>query len=359
MGGGDGRSSEAMVEDWGSPRAPSRAYSHPMRIAGSVTAVSWIPSEAVTGALYKLPFAAGLAHYDDPPPDVIEDFEAFIAADRCRFVNRLEAWAEVEDGTVVSSGHSGGGLIGSTSLRLGPQSLTFAAFALPDLRRAEALSDAEIRFEQTAGGRTGVPAPRRVSHPPFVQLAAPLAWTTLHLTLRADGSCVGHLQGASPFPRHWIYGNDGELTHKSGTVDFKTWYREAHTDRTPWGDEDSPAVIAAAESAFERELSREVLGGSEKLKRRKLQKGEILVEQDEEGSDVYLLLDGVLEVEVDGERVAEMGPGTMLGERASLEEGKRTATLRALTKSLVAFVPAERLERHDLEALAASRRPAE
>jgi diacylglycerol kinase family enzyme len=67
----------------------------------------------------------------------------------------------------------------------------------------------------------------------------------------------------------------------------------------------------------------------------------------------------ILEVEVDGERVAEMGPGTMLGERASLEEGKRTATLRALTKSRVAVVPAERLERHELEALAAGRRPAE
>ena len=38
-----------------------------MRIESSVTAISWIPSEAVEG-LPKLPFTMGMAHYDDPPP---------------------------------------------------------------------------------------------------------------------------------------------------------------------------------------------------------------------------------------------------------------------------------------------------
>jgi CRP-like cAMP-binding protein len=68
------------------------------------------------------------------------------------------------------------------------------------------------------------------------------------------------------------------------------------------------------------------------------------------------VLDGVLGVEVDGEPVAEMGPGTMLGERASLERGKRTATLRARTKARVAIVPAERLAPDQREALASGRR---
>jgi len=38
-----------------------------MRIASSVTSISWIPSEAVTG-LNKGIFESGFAHYDDPPP---------------------------------------------------------------------------------------------------------------------------------------------------------------------------------------------------------------------------------------------------------------------------------------------------
>ena len=46
-----------------------------MRIESSVTAVSWIPSEAVEG-LPKIPFTIGVVHYDDPPPDVIEDLDA-------------------------------------------------------------------------------------------------------------------------------------------------------------------------------------------------------------------------------------------------------------------------------------------
>ena len=30
---------------------------------------------------------------------------------------------------------------------------------------------------------------------------------------------------------------------KSGTVDFKTWYRDAHGENTPWGDEESEAFV--------------------------------------------------------------------------------------------------------------------
>ena len=41
-----------------------------MRIDGSISSISWIPSEAVTG-LAKLPFGSGVAHYDQPPPDAI------------------------------------------------------------------------------------------------------------------------------------------------------------------------------------------------------------------------------------------------------------------------------------------------
>ncbi|TML53975.1 MAG: hypothetical protein E6G16_04100, partial [Actinobacteria bacterium] len=81
------------------------------------------------------------------------------------------------------------------------------------------------------------------------------AWTTLALTLYTDGRVEHEVVGASPFPRHWIYDSEGALVEKSGTIDFKTWSRESHGDNTPWGDEESEAVVAAAESALERELS--------------------------------------------------------------------------------------------------------
>jgi len=328
-----------------------------MRFEGSVTAISWIPSEAIEG-MPKLPFELGIGHYDEPPPDRVSDgdLERLRDEDRFREANLLRGWIVVEDEKIVDCGYDGGGLVGSTTFRLGPKAIVVPGVAFEILRAEPEVSGDAARFVQTVGGRAGFPAPRRVTGKPFFQVHSATAWTTLGLTIRADGTVEHELVGASPFPRHWIYGNDGELTHKSGTVDFKTWYRESHTDRTPWGDEDSPAVVAAAESALERELSRDLLGGGEGLKRRKLGEGDVLVEQGQEGSDVYLLLDGVLGVEVDGEAVAEMGPGTMLGERASLEGGKRTATLRARTKARVAVVPAERLAQDQREALASGRR---
>jgi len=68
-----------------------------------------------------------------------------------------------------------------------------------------------VVFRQTAGGRTAIPLPRPVPHPPFVRWQAPLVWTTLALTIRADGSSQARMVGASAFPRHWVYGSDGEV----------------------------------------------------------------------------------------------------------------------------------------------------
>lgn len=328
-----------------------------MRIEGSVTAISWIPSEAIQG-LPKLPFEFGVGHYDEPPPDSLSpgDLERLRDADRFREANLLKARIEVEDGAIVDAGYEGGGLVGSTTFRLGPKAIVVPGVSFEVLRAEPEISDGRARFVQTVGGRAGFPAPRRVKGGPLFRIQSATAWTTLALTLHADGRVEHELAGASPFPRHWIYDHEGAVVQKSGIVDFKTWYRESHGDNTPWGDAESPAVVAAAESALERELSRTLLSGDAKLARRKLDDGEVLVEQGSEGNDLYLLLDGVLGVEVDGEQVAEMGPGTMLGERASLEGGVRTATLRALTPCRVAVIPPELVTEGDLTTLAADRR---
>jgi hypothetical protein len=91
---------------------------------------------------------------------------------------------------------------------------------------------------------------------PFFRISSATAWTTLALTIRSDGSSQHEVVGASPFPRHWVYDSTGEVVQKAGTIDFKRWYRESHGKRTPWGDEESEAVVIAAETALERELSR-------------------------------------------------------------------------------------------------------
>jgi len=307
-----------------------------MRIEASVTALSWIPSEAVTGIVYQVPFRVGVAHYDDPPPDQLDDLDGLVAADGCRFANRLRAWAEVEDGRITQYGHGGGGLIGSTTMRLGQQALTFAAVSLPDHKSSERLGETSVRLVQTAGGRTGVPAPRRVAHPPYVQLSAPIAWTTLSLTLHADGSSEAALEGASPFPRHWVYDGEGRLVSKSALVDYQTWSVTAFGARTPWGDTDAPALVSQVETALEREVSRQIMTAGQRPRIRRLNVGEVLTEQGQPGDELYVLLDGVLRVEVDGEGVAEVGPGAVLGERALLEAGRRTSTLRALTRCTIA-----------------------
>ena len=80
------------------------------------------------------------------------------------------------------------------------------------------------------------------------------------------------------------------------------------------------------------------------------------MEQGETGTELFVLLDGVLTVEVDADEIAEIGPGAVLGERAVLEGGKRTATLRARTRCRVAVLPADAVETAALESIAVQHR---
>jgi len=327
-----------------------------MRIKSSVTSISWIPSEAISGMATKMPFEAGVAHYDDPPPDVIDDLDALQRDGRFRFANRLEAWIEVEGDRIVGHGQSGGGLICSTLLRIGKKQAVFEAIALPDLQPDPQVDKGSVTFFQTAGGRTGVPAPRRVRRAPFVQFAAPLAWTTLALTVRADGSSSFAMSGASSFPRHWVYGDDNKLALKSGMIDFSNWYRRAFGKHSPWGDQDSEAFTTEVESALERQLSLSLMRGGAKPKVRNVKRGAVITEQGAAEDDIYLVLDGVVRIEVDGERLAEYGPGSMHGERAVLEGGKRTSTIRAVTGCKLAGASADGVDRDALVELSSGHR---
>lgn len=326
------------------------------RVESSVTSVSWIPSEAVTGPLLRGAFDAGFTHYDEPLPGEIDDLEAMRAAGMFRFANHLSTWVDVEDGRVVDAGYSGGGLMGATTVRLGSLSTTFEPVPLPDIRQEPDVSGDAARFVQTTGGRTGLPAPRRVRRPPFVQFKAPTVWTTLGLTIRADGTSDFEVVGASKFPRHWVYDDHGRLAAKVGLADFKDWYRGVFGRYTPWGDRDSKALVTAVETALERELSFCIMRKDAKPEIRRIKKGAHLVDQGDPGDELFLLLDGVLTVIVDGERVAEFGPGAILGERAVLEGGRRTSTLEARTPCRVVVARADQIDRSALEELAKGHR---
>ena len=327
-----------------------------MRYESCVTSLSWIPSEAVTGAT-RTAFDSGFTHYDDPPPAELGDIEELRAGDRFRFANVLRAWIEVDDsGRITGGGYDGSGIMGATTLRVGGLSHTFQAVALPDMQRTPEHGEGWMRFVQTTGGRTAIPAPRPVRRRPFIQWQSPLVWTTLSLTLHADGRAEYEVTGASRFPRHWIYDASGRLGHKSGLTDYANWTRVSFGRHTPWGDEDSPALVTAVETALEQSLSVQLMHGGAKPRISNLEPGTELVRQGDFGQDIYLVLDGVIRVEHDGERLAEYGPGAMLGERAALEGGSRTATLVAVTKCKVAAVPAVQLDLSDLAELATGHR---
>jgi len=326
-----------------------------MRVTSSVTSVSWIPSEAVTGSL-KVFFVLGVDVWDPPPPVAIDDIAHLVSQGRIRIVNNLRAWIDVVDGAITDAGYDGHGYLGSTTLRFGMVQTTLSNVAFPDVQLEPEVGDGWVRFVQTAGGRTSAPAPRRVNRPPYVQITAPTAWTTLALTIHTDGSAQHALVGASPFPRHWIYDDSGTLVAKSGFMNFRSWAGDNFGDWSPWGGRDQAAVIADAESALERQLSTIIMRRGARPRIKKLKQGATMTEQDAPGLELYLVLDGTLIAEVDGKPVAEIGPGAIVGERALLEEGTRTATTRATTTCKVAVAQADQLDRDALTELSAGHR---
>jgi hypothetical protein len=325
-----------------------------MRVESSVTAISWISPAAIED-LPELPFELGRGDYDDSPPEKLESVDALRRRDSFRTANELSAWIEVDQGEVVDCGYSGRGLTGIAWLRVGRE-LAFSAVQYPLLQADPELGRDWVRFSQTAGGLMGLPAPRPVPGRPFVQLESAPAWTTLELRISADGTVLHALVGASPFPRHWVYDSEGKRIEESGTIDLEQWLSQ---DETPWGGKDSPALATAVASALERDLSRLLLRPGERPDRRSLEPGETLVTQGDEGRELFVLVDGVLDVEVDGRIVTQVGPGAVLGERALVESGARTATLRAATQARVAVLSAEDVDEAALRELASTHRTEE
>lgn len=318
-----------------------------MRIHASATAITWLPFAALD-RIPVVPLELAVAHYDEPPPDVVPDLDELRRQDAFREANELLAWIEVDGGKIVEYGQSGRSLIGEGP-QLEAQQVSFAAVEFPVIQPEPEHGDGWVRFTQTVGGRLGLPAPRPVAGRPYFHVGAVSAWTTLELLMHADGRVESRLAGASPFPRHSLYGPDGRLADVFGAVEFELG------DGTPWGDERTPAFAAAVESELERRLAASILRDGVKLVRRRVARGETLVEQGTLGQDLFVLLDGVFDVEVDGAVVAQVGSGAILGERAVLGDGRRTATLRAVRSCRVAVIGPEQISPKNLVEISLAR----
>jgi len=318
-----------------------------MRIDASATAITWLPFQALD-RIRAVPLELAVAHYDDPPPDVVPDLDALRRADAFREANELRAWIKTDGDEIVDFGQMGRSLLGEGP-ELEAQQVSFATVEFPVIQPEPEVGDGWARFTQTVGGRIGLPAPRRVVGRPYFHVGAVSAWTTLELLIRVDGSTDARLVAASPFPRHSLYAADGRLVDVLGAAEFELG------DGTPWGDEGTPAFAAAVESELERRLASSILREGAKLVRRRIARGETLVEQGNLGNELFVLLDGVFDVEADGEVVAQVGSGAILGERAVLGDGRRTATLRAVRSSRVAVIGPDEISRPELAEISTSR----
>ena len=312
------------------------------RVEATATCLSWIPPQAVEG-VFKLPFGLGVAHYDKPPPDSAPDIAGLLAADAIRFANQLRAWIEVRDGEITGYGMSGHGRLGSTTVRLGSRALTFAGVAMPDLITPPEVHPGRVRFAQTAGGHTGAMVPRHIPHPPFARLTAPIAWTTVALTIHADGSSRAELAGASCFPRHYLYDTEGNLTHKSALINYQRWLRRAERENNPWRGVAKPVQVAHVGGAAERSLADAILvsGG---YRQHRLPAGALLSQVPIAETEVAVLLDGLLVIEFDGKPAVEAGPGAIFDPAKRTQVSKEHATVRARTPCRLAVLARGQLD---------------
>ena len=322
-----------------------------MQIARTATSVSWIPSDSIPGLL-KLPMEKGLMHYDPPPPLTVTDLESMRRRGEFRFANILRAWIDVEGGKIRDCGYAGGLIMGLTPITAGPLHVMLPTKPNTVIRHSPQMTGDATTFIQTAGGRPAFSVLKPSAHRPFLVTRPFTVWTTIELTINADGSCRQRLVGASPFPRHWLYDDDGHLVEKSALTRAQVWLRTVFGTHTPWGGQDQAPVVAPPETELERVLSEQIMQGAQRPAVRNVRAGEFLFRQAEEGTSIAVILDGTFEVRVNGNVVGEAGPGTVVGERASLEDGQRTADLRAVTDARVAQAAAGSLSVEQLSDLA-------
>ena len=176
-----------------------------------------------------------------------------------------------------------------------------------------------------------------MSHPPFWRLTAPVAWSTITLTLYADGLSDARLTDASPFPRHFLYDSAGRLSHKSALLRYRDWIRESGRRVTPWDVVAGPLPVAAVNTEGERSLANSILVSGD-YRQHRLRAGAFLHDLPIASTEVHLLLDGLLLIEIDHQPAAEAGPGAIFDPVLRSQESKDHVTVRAQTPCRLAVV---------------------
>jgi len=78
-------------------------------------------------------------------------------------------------------------------------------------------------------------------------------------------------------------------------------------------------------------------------KEKRLQRGEVLAVQGEPGNEFYVVTDGFLEISVAGDEASSqvlvnLGKGQIIGEMALIDQGPRSATVRAISEAVVQVI---------------------
>ena len=183
--------------------------------------------------------------------------------------------------------------MGTTLVNLQAVKHRFQAVQLPTIQREPEHGDGWVRFVQTCGGRTGVPAPRRVRRRPSCSGRRRWCGRRSHSRSTRTAGSEHTLIGASRFPRHWVYDGENKLSHKSGLTDFKDWYRKSFGKHSPVGRRGlrGPGVrgrvrprdlaLGAGDAGWRQAAHRAVPG-----------RGRSCSKQGEPGTEVLLILDG-------------------------------------------------------------------
>jgi hypothetical protein len=162
--------------------------------------------------------------------------------------------------------------------------------------------------------------------------------------MRPDGSSQAGIADASPFPRHYLYDTNGQLTHKTALIRYRDWLRHADYDRSPWsGSHDPVPVATAVRSEVEQALADSILT-SGAWRQQRLPAGGRLRDLPISNSEVHVLLDGVLVIEIDGQPAIEVGPGAIFDPALRTPESKARVSVRAGTASRIALMPRDSLD---------------
>ncbi len=153
----------------------------------------------------------------------------------------------------------------------------------------------------------------------------------------ADARVAALLAGDTPWLRRvWAWataGTDRLTLSDEGVIDVAT-------------DPMDVVFLLKSVPLFAGLSGEQLLPVADIVQRVNFDKGEVVFEQGEPGSHVYLVLEGEVEVLHDGERVATLGQKECFGEMALLDSGPRSASIR--TRSNVSLWAIAREDFQDL-----------